>query len=383
MPADYRLISDVRDWLVDQQQPVSAGNVASAVRSSGTVVGPGQLFDLVSELRAELRGAGPLEQLLRRGEVTDVLVNGPSQVWIDGGEGMAPVASPFRCEEDVRRLAQRLATLAGRRIDTANPFCDARLPDGTRFHAALAPLAHPGTLISLRLPPRRGFALADLVERGAVSPAGARWLRALIAARVTFLVSGGTGSGKTTVLGALLGLVADHERLLVLEDSAELRPAVGHLCALQGRPPNVEGAGEVRLVDLVRQSLRMRPDRIVVGEVRGPEIVDMLAAFNTGHDGGAGTIHARTASLVPTRVEALALAAGLDRRAAHAQLAAGVDAVLHVARDDTGRRISQLAELVRSDDGWCAVRPVLEFGAQAVVREPDSPLIAVLREHLC
>lgn len=383
MPADHRLIADVREWLVDAQQPVSASAVASAVRSSGTVVGPGQLFDLVNELRAELRGAGPLEQLLRRGEATDVLVNGAAQVWVDEGEGLRPVPSPFGCEEDVRRLAQRLATLAGRRIDTANPFCDARLPDGTRFHAALAPLAHPGTLISLRLPARKGFALADLVERGAVSPDGAEWLRALIAARATFLVSGGTGSGKTTVLGALLGLVPGRERVLVLEDSAELRPAVAHLCALQGRPPNVEGAGEVRLADLVRQALRMRPDRIVVGEVRGPEIVDMLAAFNTGHDGAAGTIHARMASLVPARVEALALAAGLDRRAAHAQLAAGVDAVLHVVRDGTGRRVRQLAELVRSDDGWCTVRPVLELGPRAVVREPGSPLIGLLREHLC
>ncbi len=382
MSAPPAMVTGVRQWLVSNAQAADAPAVLAALRDQGAVVGAGQLLDVLSVLRAELQGAGPLQDLLAERGCTDVLVNGASGVWVDDGDGLRRVASPFGEEAQVRRLAQRLAGLAGRRLDDAVPFCDARLPDGTRFHAALGTVAAPGTLISLRLPPRRRFTVADLVERGAVPAAGERWLRALIAARATFLVSGGTGSGKTTVLGTLLSLVPHDERIVVLEDSAELNPDHPNLCSLVGRPPNLEGEGEVRLVDLVRQAMRMRPDRLVVGEVRGAEVVAMLGAFNTGHDGGAGTIHASAADRVPARIEALALAAGLDRAAAHAQLSAGLDAVVQLERVAGRRRIVGLAEFQRRSDGLTEAVEVVSFGADGVeVLDARSALVARLADQ--
>lgn len=374
------LAADVRKWLVAQQRPLTAASVVTALRAQDTVVGTEQMFDILALLRAELQGAGPLQQLLGSEGITDVLVNGPDQLWIEDGHGLRELPSPFRGEEEVRRLAQRLANLAHRRLDDAEPFCDARLPDGTRLHAVLSPLAYPGTLISLRLPPRRSFSIADLIAAKAITASGASWLAALVAAGCNFLISGGTGTGKTTVLGALLGLVPAAERVVILEDSAELRPAVQHLCALQGRPANVEGSGAITLTDLVRQSLRMRPDRIVVGEVRGAEVSALLAAFNTGHTGGAGTIHASTPSSVPARLEALAMAAGLDRDAVHSQMGAGLDAVLHLERTPKGRRIVSIGEFRRQTSGWCQVEPVISFAERVSVRS-DSDLIRRLRAY--
>ncbi|CAM5674721.1 hypothetical protein SALBM311S_00132 [Streptomyces alboniger] len=199
----------------------------------------------------------------------------------------------------VRRLAQRLAAVAGRRLDDARPWVDARLPDGTRLHAVLPPVAVGCACLSLRVVRPRAFTLDELVAAGTVPPGGDRVLRALIDARLSFLISGGTGSGKTTLLSALLGLVGPDERIVLAEDSAELRPEHPHVVRLESRPANQEGAGLVTLQDLVRQALRMRPDRLVVGEVRGPEVVHLLAALNTGHEGGCGTVHANAAADVP------------------------------------------------------------------------------------
>ena len=219
----------------------------------------------------------------------------------------------FADDDAVRRLAQRLASQAGRRLDDSTPHVDVRLADGTRLHAVLAPLSRPGTLISLRVPRARVFTLDELVGAGSMSTAGAELLRGLVASRAAFLVSGGTGSGKTTLLSSLLSLVDPAERVVLVEDAAELRPDHPHVVALEARTANVEGVGAIELRTLVRQALRMRPDRLVVGEVRGGEVVDLLAALNTGHDGGCGTLHANSAADVPARMEALALAAGLDR----------------------------------------------------------------------
>lgn len=378
------LVGDVRRWLVEHAQPPEASAVMSALRDSSAVVGAGQVLDLLSVLRAEFTGAGPLQDLLASGVCTDVLVNGAHSVWVDDGTQLRPIPSPFRDEEQVRRLAQRMAAVTGRRLDDAEPFCDARLADGTRLHAALACVAGPGTLISLRLPPRGRFVLADLVQRLAICTDGASWLRALIDARSTFLVSGGTGSGKTTVLNALLEMVAPDERILVLEDAPELRPGHPHVCALHGRTANIEGRGALGLVDLLRQALRMRPDRIVVGEVRGAEVSALLAAFNTGHAGGAGTIHASAAESVPARIEALALAAGLGREAAHAQMAAGLDAILHLERVDGRRRVAAIAELRRGPDGVCAAVEVLRFEDSGPrVLDPAARLIRRLAQHRC
>ncbi len=318
-------------------------------------------------------GAGQLEPLLREPGVTDVVVNGATQVFWDRGRGLEPAPAAFPDEAAVRRLAQRLAAAGGRRLDDASPHVDVRLPDGTRFHAVLAPVAGPGTLLSLRVPAAHGFSVDELVATRMLTPGGGRLLAAVVAARLAFLVSGGTGTGKTTLLAALLGLVPPQERVLVVEDAAELRPAHPHLVTLEARPANLEGAGEITVRTLVRQALRMRPDRLVVGEVRGAEVVELLAALNTGHEGGCGTLHANSAVDVPARVEALALAAGLGREAVHSQFASAVQLVLHLGRDGAGRRrLEQIAVPVRDPAGWVTMVPAFELVDDRLCRCPGA-----------
>ncbi len=313
--------------------------------------------------------------------VTDVLVNGPDAVYLDRGAGLELTAVRFPDDEAVRRLAQRLAAAGGRRLDDATPFVDLRLPDGTRFHAVLAPLSRPGTSVSLRVPRGRVFSLDELVTSGSLDGRGARLLRRVVASRLSFLVSGGTGSGKTTLLSALLSLVDRRDRLVLVEDASELRPDHPHVVGLEARPANVEGAGEIPLRTLVRQALRMRPDRLVVGEVRGAEVTDLLAALNTGHEGGCGTLHANSASDVPARVEALAMAAGLPRSAVHSQLASAVDVVLHLTRDRSVRRLAEVAVLERSDTGEVHSVAAALVGRDGVTREgPGAPMLGRLLE---
>jgi pilus assembly protein CpaF len=324
--------------------------VAAALRSDGRVIGDSAVLAVVDALRREVVGAGPLQELLAWPDVTDVVVNGPDAVYVDRGGGLERTPVRFPDDAAVRRLAQRLAAAGGRRLDDATPFADVRLRDGCRFHAVLAPVAQPGTCLSLRVPARRTFDLDDLVAAGSIPVEGRDLLRALVEARVAFVISGGTGSGKTTLLATLLSEVGPQERLVLVEDAAELRPRHPHTVTLEARRPNVEGAGEITLQDLVRQALRMRPDRLVVGEVRGAEVVDMLAALNTGHQGGCGTVHANSAADVPARLEALAVAAGLSREAAHAQVATAVQVVVHLHRGGDGiRRIAEVAVLERRE----------------------------------
>ncbi|MGI5324408.1 TadA family conjugal transfer-associated ATPase [Actinomadura nitritigenes] len=360
-----RLSSAVRDRLADAGGEATAGRVAAALRAEDRLLGDREVLALTDELRAEFVGAGPLEPLLRSPEVTDVLVNGPGEVWIDAGAGLVRTDVRFPDEAAVRRLAQRLTAAAGRRLDDASPYADARLPGGIRLHAVLPPVAANGTCISLRLPRRRAFTLGELVATGTVPPEGAALLSALIETRAAFLISGGTGTGKTTLLSSLLSLTDPGERLLLVEDSAELRPAHPHVVRLEARPPNVEGAGGVTLNHLVRQALRMRPDRLVVGEVRGAEVADLLQALNTGHEGGCGTLHANTAADVPARLEALACAAGLSREAVHSQLAAALDIVVHLVREPGGgrRRVAEVCLLRRAADGLVGVLPAVTFTA--------------------
>ncbi|MEU6751463.1 TadA family conjugal transfer-associated ATPase [Spirillospora sp. NPDC046719] len=360
-----RLSSAVRDRLADAGGEATAGRVAAALRAEDRLLGDREVLALTDELRAEFVGAGPLEPLLRAPEVTDVLVNGPGEVWIDAGEGLVRTSVRFPDEAAVRRLAQRLTAAAGRRLDDAAPYADARLPGGIRLHAVLPPVAANGTCVSLRLPRRRAFTLGELVATGTVPPEGTALLSALIETRAAFLISGGTGTGKTTMLSSLLSLADPGERLLLVEDSAELRPTHPHVVRLEARPPNVEGAGGVTLNDLVRQALRMRPDRLVVGEVRGAEVADLLQALNTGHEGGCGTLHANTAADVPARLEALACAAGLSREAVHSQLAAALDIVVHLVREPGGgrRRVAEVCLLRRAANGLVGVLPAVTFTA--------------------
>jgi len=329
----------VRRRLVESGGAPTAARVAATVQSEpgGAVLGRATLSHLVGRITDELAGAGPLAPLLADEEVSDVLVNG-AEVWVDRGNGLRRVAVDLGGPDEVRRLAQRLAAAAGRRLDDGCPCADVPLPDGTRLHAVLPPVAVAGPYLSLRAFRRRAFSLDELVAAGGVPPAGARLLAAIVAARVAYLVTGGTGTGKTTLLSTLLSLVPPSERLVLVEDAAELRPAHPHVVALQARTSNVEGAGGVSLRDLVRQALRMRPDRLVVGECRGAEVVDLLGALNTGHEGGAATLHANAPADVPARLEALALLDGVPRAALHAQLAAALQVVIQVRRA-AGRRV--------------------------------------------
>jgi pilus assembly protein CpaF len=340
--------------------PTQAGVAALVREEAGGLLSDDDVLLAVRSAVDELAGAGVLEPLLRTPGVTDVLVNGPDQVWID--EGAGPVLTEVRFPDDdaVRRLAVRLAAAAGRRLDDAAPWVDVGLPDGTRLHAVLPPVSGTGTCLSLRVLRRCSRSLDDLAALGATPGESADLLRALIRRRLAFLVTGGTGSGKTTLLSALLGEADRGERLVLCEDAPELTPAHPHVVRLLTRPPNVEGVGQVTLRELVRQALRMRPDRLVVGEVRGAEVTDLLAALNTGHDGGCGTLHANRPGEVPARLEALGVAAGLDRAAVHSQAAAALAVVVHVRRTTAGRRVAELGVLRRAGDlvvveaGWRA-----------------------------
>ena len=336
---DVDLVSRVRTRLsADGRAVLSPGRVAAALRAEGAVLGDAALLQVVATLTHELAGLGLLQALVDDPAVTDVLVNAPDDVWVERGGRLVRTEVRFVDDQAVRALAQRLVAAAGRRVDDAAPFADVALPGDVRLHVALAPVATRGTSVSLRVARRRALTLAELVASGSLGADAAAVLDALVRARVSLLVTGGAGAGKTTMLATLLGAVPAAERVVVVEDSAELRPRHPHVVLLEGRPANVEGAGRVDLRELVRQALRKRPDRLVVGEVRGPEVVDLLAALNTGHDGGFGTLHANRVVDVPARLEALALPAGLGRAAVHAQVAAGLGAVVHLEREVTGAR---------------------------------------------
>ena len=381
----------MRDSMIDRvRERLAAGNssqlrpeaVAAAIRAeSGGVLGDTEMLSSLRVLQTELTGAGPLEPLLCASGTTDVLVTAPDAVWVDDGAGLRRTEIRFADEASVRRLAQRLAVAAGRRLDDAQPWVDGQL-DGlctgvagefsVRLHAILPPVAAGGTCLSLRVLRPATQDIAALRGAGAIAPAAAELLAGVITARLAFLVSGGTGAGKTTLLAAMLGAVDARERLVCVEDAPELQPRHPHLVRLVARAANVEGAGAVGLRDLVRQALRMRPDRLVVGEVRGAEVVDLLAALNTGHDGGAGTVHANSPAEVPARLEALAALGGLDRAGLHSQLAAAVQVLLHVGRDRTGRRrLTEIALLRRGAAGrvqaasvWQLERGLSEHAAE-------------------
>jgi pilus assembly protein CpaF len=343
------LVERVRQRLaVDGTTPTPA-LVAAAVRTeAGGVLGHTDLLAALRSLGDEFAGAGALEPLLRDPGTTDVLVTSPTEVWLDGGTGLHRTDIRFAGEDSVRRLAQRLALAAGRRLDDAQPYVDAWLPGAgphgrVRLHAVLPPLAPDGTCLSLRVLRPATHDLAALEALGTFDARTAALLTAIVQKRLAFLVVGGTGTGKTTLLAALLGSVPDHERIVCVEDAGELQPSHPQVVRLVARPPNVEGVGEVTVRDLVRQALRMRPDRLVVGEVRGAEVCELLAALNTGHDGGAGTLHANSPAEVPARLEALAALGGMTRPTLHSQLAAALQVVLHVRRNGGGQRV--LAEI--------------------------------------
>lgn len=323
-------------------------DLRSALASTGDV-GAAKLLETAERVHAATQGGGPVQELLDDPAVTDVLVNGGAGVWVDRGSGLEHVPGLALDAPAARGLATRLAAASGRRLDDASPIVDGTLPSGTRLHAVLPPLGAEGALISLRTHRPTAMTLSDLVAAGTVPRELEPVIRALVSCRANVLISGATGSGKTTLLAALLSLAGHGERLICIEESAELRPDHPHVVHLQVRRANVQQAGEVALAELVRAAMRMRPDRIVLGECRGAEVREVLTALNTGHDGGWATVHANAVTEVPARLVALGALAGMSEQTTAAQAVAAVDAVIHLRRGADGtRRVVQIGVLERA-----------------------------------
>ncbi|MCU1632753.1 MAG: secretion system protein [Micrococcaceae bacterium] len=331
---------------------------ADAIGSSGRLLGSAGVLSALDHVRAELKGLGPLEYLLADDAVTDILVNGPDDVWVDGANGLRRIGRAFATDDEVRALAVRLVAAGGRRLDDGCPAVDVQI-EGLRVHAVLPPISTTGTLLCIRIRRPRVFSLQELTAGGTVGPMMAQALALMMRCRLNFLISGATGTGKTTLLSTLLGLAAPHERVVLVEDAAELNPEHPHTVGLQARHGNLEGAGVLDLTELVRQALRMRPDRLVVGECRGAEVRELLAAMNTGHDGGGATIHANSAEAVPARLSALAALAGLTSEALALQAASALDVVVHVARGSQGRHVQSIGLLRVVQTQGLVVIPVL------------------------
>ena len=266
------------------------------------------------------------------------MVNGHKEVWVDQGNGLEKTKLTFLNEESVRSLAQKLALSTGRRLDQSQPYVDAQLSKSIRLHAVLNPIENPGTVISLRIHRPQILSLAELVINKTLTTSQKNFLTKIINENKSFVICGGTGSGKTTLLNSLLSEVKEIQRILIIEDSRELNPQHPHVVSLEGRPANIEGMGLITMKDLIKQSLRMRADRLIIGEVRGGEVIDWLGALNTGHIGSAGTIHANSIHEVITRFESLGLMAGLSKEAIHSQLKTALEYVIHIERNADGKR---------------------------------------------
>jgi len=321
-------------------------------------------------------GLGPLESLLADPAVDEVMVNGPDSVYVERRGKVEHSAAGFDSEADLMHAIERILAPLGRRVDEASPLCDARLADGSRVNVVIPPLSLSGPCLTIRRFRREGFSLRDLVTNGTVPAPAAELLALAVAGRASILVSGGTGSGKTTTLNALSGAIPGGERIVTIEDAAELALRQRHVVRLESRPSNLEGSGEVTIRQLVRNALRMRPDRIVVGEVRGGEALDLLQALNTGHDGSLSTVHANSPSDALRRLETLALMAGvgLPHAAVREQVASAVDLVVHqVRRGDGSRAIESISEVVRVA-GATGTRELLAPGGG--VLEPGTGRLA-------
>ncbi len=372
---DARLLEAVRESVMADAGPVTPSRVAAAVQASGKLLGTAGALAAVESISAELNGLGPLQLLTRDPLVTDIFVNSPGSVWLDRGRGLerAPVA--FANEAQVRALAARLVAAGGRRLDDSSPCVDVRLDGGYRVHAVLPPISTSGTLLSVRIRRESVFSLDELGRAGMFGPFLQDVLTRMVERRLSFLLSGATGSGKTTLLATLLGLCEPGERLVLIEDASELNPVHPHVVSLESRHSNLEGGGTVDLGELVRQALRMRPDRLIVGECRGAEVRELLAAMNTGHTGAGGTIHANTAAAVPARLTALGALAGMGPDAVRLQAASALDAVVHLERTRFGRQVASVG-LVGENRSGLAVDVALETVGGEVRAAPAWPELA-------
>src|SRR3954447_14715415 len=373
-----RLIERARRGEADPDGGLAA-EVRALVDSEAAALPDADRDALAARVVRLATGLGPLEPLLSDPQVDEVMVNGPGEGWVERAGRIEPTEVTFDGDGELLHAIERVLAPLGRRVDEASPLCDARLPDGSRVNVVIPPLSLSGPCLTIRRFRRQGFSLDDLLANGTLSAPLAGFLRDCVRARVAILVSGGTGSGKTTTLNALSGAIPEGERIVTIEDAAELRLRQRHVVRLEARPPNLEGRGEVTIRQLVRNALRMRPDRVVVGEVRGGEALDMLQALNTGHDGSLTTVHANSPADALRRVETLALMAGLGlpHEALREQLASAIDVVVHQARRaDGSRAVEAVTEVVRAAGGT-GVREIYRRGAR--VRSPrEGPLAARL-----
>jgi pilus assembly protein CpaF len=326
---------------------------------------------LVREIADDILGYGPLEPYLRDSNVTEVMVNGPNQVYVERAGKLEVTNTSFLDDAHLLRIIDKIVSPIGRRIDESSPMVDARLPDGSRVNAIIPPLALRGPTLTIRKFSRDPYTMDDLITFGTLTPRAAHFLSACVRGKLNMLISGGTGSGKTTTLNAVSAFIPNDERIVTIEDAAELQLQQEHVVPLESRPPNIEGQGEIRIRELVRNSLRMRPDRIIVGEVRGAETLDMLQAMNTGHEGSLTTIHANTPRDALARLETLVLTAGVDLplRAIREQIAAAFDLIVQISRlVDGSRRITHITEALRMEGDTITLQDVF------VARPPDEQI---------
>jgi len=319
---------------------------------------------LTQEIANDTLGHGPIEPLLQDDTVNEVMVNGPSDVWIERSGRLEKTGVRFTDEHHLRRIINKIVAQVGRRVDESSPMVDARLPDGSRVNAVLPPLSLTGPLLTIRKFSKKRWDLGDLVTINSLTPDAKEFLDAAIRAELNMMISGGTGSGKTTLLNALSSAIPEDQRIVTIEDAAELRLNQAHVLRLESRPKNVEGQGEIAIRELVRNALRMRPDRIVVGEVRGAEALDMLQAMNTGHDGSLSTCHANTPRDAVARIESMVLMAGIEfpMQAVRQQLSRALDLIVQIERfNDGARRIVNITEVQRMEGDTVTLQDIFEF----------------------
>lgn len=352
---------------------VQVGEVVSELLGSRTDVGAAEdIAAIRQEIIDEALGLGPLEDLLRDPSITEIMVNGASRIFVERSGRIEKTAKRFTNERQLRLIIERIIAPIGRRIDESQPMVDARLADGSRVNAIISPLALDGATLTIRRFPERRMQASDLVRIGAVTPELVDFLRAAVEARLNIVVAGGTGSGKTTFLNVLSSFLPASERIVTIEDAAELSLAQEHVVRLESRPANIQGAGEVRIRDLLRNSLRMRPDRIIVGECRGGEALDMLQAMNTGHDGSLTTIHANSTRDAISRIETMVLMAGFDLpvRAIREQIASAVDMVLQLSRMRDGtRKLVSISEVVGLEGEVVTMQDISRYDQRGVDKE--------------
>lgn len=332
-----------------------AAQVVEFVEHEAWALEPELRRELAERVTRQTVGLGPLEDLLADPDVDEVMVNGAQDVWIERHGKLERTGVEFGSDAELEHAIERILAPLGRRVDQASPLCDARMPDGSRVNVVIPPLSLDGPTLTVRRFRRAGFSAEELVNRGTLSARAAAFLAQCVEHRVSILVSGGTGSGKTTTLNALSAFIPERERIVTIEDAAELKLRQCHTVRLEARPPNVEGRGEVTIRMLLKNALRMRPDRIIVGEVRGGEALDMLAAMTTGHDGSLATVHASDPCQALTRVETLALMGGVEipHAAVRIEVASAIELVVHQGRrPDGGRQVTEIIELVSCADGY-------------------------------